>query len=90
MALDDCSNYLDRAIVTKNLSKEVRVEQEDKLLAYAECLRTNGIDVGDPAFDDSVRESMKTVFFQVDKRGNGNEKAIASCKEQIYGNKKQE
>ena len=45
-ALDACQQYL--AGVTQQFGGFDRTDIEDRLLAYAECMRQNGYDMGDP------------------------------------------
>lgn len=85
-SLDECYHHLDGVILTRPLDKEEEVAQQDRLLEYTGCLRENGIDVDDPVFYGSARESMKTDFAQHDWTAKIYDKAMRSCKQQIYAN----
>lgn len=85
-ALDGCYHHLDKVIITKALNKEDEVVQQDMLLEYADCLRQNGIELDDPVFYHSSRQSMKAEFPELDTPDKSYEMAANLCKRRIYAN----
>ena len=87
-ALDDCLPLLQEATFVQERSSEDEIELQDNLLKFAQCLRDNGIKVGDPDFSNGVRASMKTLYQTLKGAKSNVERNVDLCSERIFGSEK--
>lgn len=55
---EECSPIMDEAFGSMEVDPERQAEMRDEMLAYAQCMREQGIDFPDPEFDDDGRVTM--------------------------------
>ena len=89
-ALDDCLPLLEGITVTKDESLEDKIQLQDDMLTFAQCLRDGGLDVPDPDFSDGPRASMKPIIDDLKGSGSRVQNIIDSCTEYIFGTRKYE
>ncbi len=84
-ALEECLHLLEGATFSEKEAPEDEIELQDGLLAFAQCLRDEGIDVPDPDFSDDPRAGMGEVK-QVLKGANAKvERGFDLCNELVFG-----
>ncbi|MFD4860984.1 hypothetical protein [Streptomyces atratus] len=60
-------------------SKEITQAQKDKMLAFARCMRKNGIDMPDPKFEGGIAQAPSIQQKDMKKEMKKFEKANAAC-----------
>lgn len=84
-ALEECLPLLEGATFSEKKAPEDEIELQDDLLAFAQCLRDEGIDVLDPDFSGDPRAGMADVK-QALKRANAKvERGFDLCNELVFG-----
>ena len=84
-ALEECLPLLERATFSEKEAAEDEIELQDDLLAFAQRLRNEGIDVPDPEFSGDPRAGMTEVK-QVLKGANAKvERSFDLCNELAFG-----
>jgi hypothetical protein len=79
--LDDCLPLLQEATFVQERSSEDEIELQDNLLKFAQCLRDNGIKVGDPDFSNGVRASMRSLFEGINMDSAKVQEGLGECRE---------
>ena len=86
-ALDKCVPILADATSTSKADKEDPIETQDKMLAFAQCLRDQGIDMPDPDFSGDTRAKMKPLV--QDLAGSASQSRIVAavdlCSDLVWG-----
>lgn len=84
-AREACDKHLEGAF--QELTPEQESEMQDNMLAFARCMRENGIDMPDPDFSDSAGPG-KGGFVQrlgVDPDDPDFQKADEKCRDEVFG-----
>jgi hypothetical protein len=84
-ARDACGKYLDD--VRQEFTPEQRAEFQDRMLAFAKCMRANGVDMPDPDFSDAPGGGRDRIrLFAGANRDDPNfQKADKACREKAFG-----
>jgi len=83
-ALEDCVPLLAGATFTKEASPEDEIGLQDNLLAFAQCLRDEGLDVSDPDFSGDGQFS-KDFISNIKGAESRVQSSIDLCSERIFG-----
>ena len=80
-----CSPILDDAMGSIEIDPEQEAEMREQMLAFAECMREQGLDFPDPTFDGGGRVQMEVGRDGAPPDGERWEEASRTCNEQAGG-----
>ena len=83
-AFEACIPLISGATFAQPPSQEDQIELQDNILAFAQCLRDNGISVPDPDFSNGIRQSMRPLIQELNRVSDTEQKIIESCREQSF------
>ncbi len=86
--LNDCMSLLEGITLAKDESPEDKIQLQDNLLEFAQCLQNKGIDVPDPNFSDDPRAGMKTMLAELKGVDSKVTSSIDQCIELTFGGQK--
>lgn len=81
-ARDACSEEVEG--FTQLFDHDDSTESQDQLLAYAACMRENGIDMPDPDFSGGPGEGFQGFHESVDRDDPDVRKADGICREEVF------
>lgn len=83
-ASEACEPIIEEAVGDIELTPEMRAEMQEAMVAFAECMRDQGIDYPDPTFDESGMPNMEMPD-DWDPTDSDTQRAFEECGEELAG-----
>jgi hypothetical protein len=74
-----CQQYLSQAFPQLNLSPAQRAQLQQQLVKFAQCMRSHGINIPDPTFNNGGGFGFKRAFGSVDRNSPQFQAANKAC-----------
>lgn len=86
-SLDKCLPILEDATFSQIPSQEDEIEFQDNLLSFAECIRSQGIEIPDPDFSDGPRVAITKMLSSIDIGNTSVQGNIEECSQKYFGDR---
>ena len=86
-SLDKCLPILEDATFAQIPSQEDEIEFQDNLLRFAECVRSQGIEIPDPDFSEGPRVAITKMLSSIDVGNTIVQENIEECSQKYFGDR---